>query len=117
MRNSRMRNPANAAINAAAMTNPVGEAAIAASKSAKLASFGIAACAFSMFAIFVGTLAGWIQQNNMGDQADNTKKQNLWNCWIAFLVLFCCCFLLFFGAHHASEAADPAHLLHSVLGH
>jgi hypothetical protein len=25
--------------------------------------------------------------------------------------------LLFFGAHHASEAADPAHLLHSVLGH
>lgn len=112
-----MGNPVNSAINAAAMTNPVGAAAVAASKSAKLASFGFGACAFSMFAIFVGTMAGWIQQKNLGDKADNTKKKNLFNSWIAFLVLFCCCFMLFFGAQKASEAASPAHLLHSVIGH
>ena len=68
----------------------------AAQGTARLASFGFAACAFSMFAIFIGTLAGWIQQNSLGDKADQTKKQNLFNSWIAFLVLFVCCFGIFF---------------------
>jgi hypothetical protein len=52
-----------------------------------------------MFAVFIGTLAGWIQQNNMGDKADKGKKQNLFNTWIAFLVLFGCCMLLWFIVH------------------
>jgi TRAP-type C4-dicarboxylate transport system permease small subunit len=116
MPNSIMGNPANNAIRAAALTNPVGEAALAASKGAQLASFVFAACAFIMFAIFVGTMAGWIQQKNKGDKADNTKKKNLFNSWIAFLVLFFCCLMLFFGAHHASQAADPAHVVHSIIG-
>lgn len=112
-----MGNPVNAAINTAALANPVGEAAIAASKGAQLASYGLAACTFSMFAVFVGTLAGWIQQKNLGDKADNTKKQNLFNTWIAFLVLFCCCLGLFFVAHKGATNLKPSHLLHSVLGH
>jgi hypothetical protein len=71
----------------------------AAQGTARLASYGFAVCAFSMLAVFIGTLIGWIQQNSMGDKADNTKKQNLFNTWIAFLVLFCCCLILFFVAH------------------
>jgi len=69
---------------------------------ARLASYGIAACTFSMFAVFVGTLAGWIQQNSLGDKADQNKKQNLFNTWIAFLVLFACCFLLWFIVHRGA---------------
>lgn len=75
----------------------------AAQGTAKLASYGFAACAFIMFAIFIGTLAGWIQQNSMGDKADKTKKQNLWNSWIAFLVLFVCCLIMFFVAKGGAE--------------
>jgi uncharacterized Tic20 family protein len=75
----------------------------AAQGAAKLASYGFAACAFIMFAIFIGTLAGWIQQKNKGDKADNTKKQNLKNSWIAFLVLFCVCLILFGVAKGGSE--------------
>ena len=75
----------------------------AAQGTAKIASYGFAACAFIMFAIFIGTLAGWIQQKNKGDKADNTKKQNLKNSWIAFLVLFCVCLILFGVAKGGSE--------------
>jgi hypothetical protein len=75
----------------------------AAQGTARLASYGFAACAFSMFAVFIGTLAGWIQQKNLGDKADKSKKQNLFNTWIAFLVLFCCCFGMFFVAHKGAE--------------
>jgi len=75
----------------------------AAQGTAKIVSYGFAACAFVMFAIFIGTMAGWIQQNNMGDKADKTKKQNLWNSWIAFLVLFVCCLIMFFVAKGGSE--------------
>ena len=75
----------------------------AAQGTAKIASYGFAACAFCMFAIFIGTLAGWIQQNNMGDKADKTKKQNLWNSWIAFLVLFVCCLIMFFVVKKGAE--------------
>jgi hypothetical protein len=71
---------------------------------AKIVSYGIAACAFSMFAVFVGTLAGWIQQNNLGSKADSTKKQNLYNSWIAFLVLFVCCLILWFIVHKGATA-------------
>ena len=75
----------------------------AAQGTAKIVSYGFAACAFIMFAIFIGTLAGWIQQNNMGDKADKTKKQNLKNSWIAFLVLFVCCLIMFGVAKYGSE--------------
>ncbi len=75
----------------------------AAQGTAKIASYGFAACAFIMFAIFIGTLAGWIQQNSMGDKADKTKKQNLKNSWIAFLVLFVCCLIMFGVAKGGSE--------------
>jgi len=75
----------------------------AAQGTARLASYGFAACAFSMFAVFIGTLAGWIQQKNLGDKADKSKKQNLFNTWIAFFVLFCCCFGMFFVAHKGAE--------------
>ena len=75
----------------------------AAQGTAKIASYGFAACAFIMFAIFIGTMAGWIQQKNKGDKADNTKKQNLKNSWIAFLVLFVCCLIMFFVAKGGSE--------------
>jgi hypothetical protein len=61
--------------------------------------FGLGACTFSMFAVFVGTLAGWIQQNNLGSKASSAKKQNLYNSWIAFLALFVCCF--HHGVHRA----------------
>lgn len=75
----------------------------AAQGTAKIVSYGFAACAFIMFAIFIGTLAGWIQQNNMGDKADKTKKKNLFNSWIAFLVLFVVCLIMFFVAKGGSE--------------
>jgi hypothetical protein len=75
----------------------------AAQGTARVASWGLAACAFSMFAIFIGTLAGWIQQNNMGDKADKTKKQNLFNSWIAFLVLFVCCLIMSFLANKGAS--------------
>jgi len=76
----------------------------AAQGTARIASWGLAACAFSMFAIFVGTLAGWIQQNNLGAKADSKKKQNLYNSWIAFLVLFVCCLIMWFIAHKGATA-------------
>jgi len=95
-----------AAIKAAEYAVPgAGEALMAknaAQGTARLVSYGLAACAFSMFAIFIGTLAGWIQQNNMGSKADATKKQNLYNSWIAFLVLFVCCMILWTMAHKAA---------------
>jgi hypothetical protein len=74
----------------------------AAQLAAKPVSWVIGCCAFSCFAIFVGTLVGWIQQNSLGDKADQTKKQNLYNSWIAFLVLFLCCFMIWFLIHKAA---------------
>lgn len=65
-------------------------------------SWIIGCCACSCFAIFVGTLSGWIQQNNLGSKADQTKKQNLYNSWIAFLVLFISYFIIWFMVHKAA---------------
>ena len=76
----------------------------AAQGTARIASWGFAACAFSMFAIFIGTLAGWIQQNSLGAKADSKKKQNLYNSWIAFLVLFVCCMIIWFIVHKGATA-------------
>jgi magnesium-transporting ATPase (P-type) len=74
----------------------------AAQTAAKPISWVIGACALSCFVIFIGTLAGWIQQNSLGSKADQTKKQNLHNSWIAFLVLFLSCFIIWFMVHKAA---------------
>lgn len=49
-----------------------------------------AMCTCSMCMIFLGTFIGWKVQ----DDSDQTKKKNLFNTWIAFLVLFVCCSII-----------------------
>jgi len=74
----------------------------AAQLAAKPVTWLIGCCVCSCFAIFIGTLAGWIQENSLGSKADQTKKQNLWNSWIAFLVLFLSCFMVWYAVHRAA---------------
>lgn len=74
----------------------------AAQMAAKPVAWLIACCACVFFSIFIGTLGGWIQQKNLGSKADETKKQNLKNSWIAFLVLFLCFLGIWFAVHKAS---------------
>ena len=70
----------------------------AAQGTARLASYGFAMCTFSMFAVFIGTLIGWATPSD----SDKTKKQNLFNTWIAFLALFVCCLIIWFLLHKAA---------------
>ena len=74
----------------------------AAQMAAKPVSWLFGCCALSCFAIFIGTLVGWIQQKNLGNKADNTKKKNLHDAWITFFVFFISCFLIWYMIHRAA---------------
>ena len=74
----------------------------AAQMAAKPVSWVIACCACMCFTIFIGTFGGWIQQKNLGDKADQTKKEHLKNSWITFFVFSLCCFGIWYLVHGAA---------------
>lgn len=74
----------------------------AAQMAAKPFTWVLGACVVSCFLIFIGTLGGWIQQKSMGNNADQTKQENLKNSWITFLVFFLSCLMIWYMTHRAA---------------